>query len=82
MSAVVHLSAWRVSVDVNTTTYADRTPPLSVAEAAEYLNVTEHFVRRLVRERRIAFVKLGRHVRFAPADLDAFIEQGRREARA
>jgi hypothetical protein len=30
-------------------------------------------VRRLVFERRIAYVKLGRHVRIAARDLDAFI---------
>jgi excisionase family DNA binding protein len=31
------------------------------------------FVRRLVFERRIAYVKLGRHVRIASRDLEAFI---------
>jgi excisionase family DNA binding protein len=35
------------------------------------------FVRRLVFERRIAYVKLGRHVRIAARDLDAFIRAGR-----
>jgi excisionase family DNA binding protein len=34
-------------------------------------------VRRLIFERRIAFVKVGRHVRISPADLDAFIAAGR-----
>ena len=37
------------------------------------------FVRRLVFERRIAYVKLGRHVRIAARDLDAFIAAGRVE---
>jgi excisionase family DNA binding protein len=37
------------------------------------------FVRRLIAERRIAYVKLGRHVRIATADLDAFIRAGRVE---
>jgi hypothetical protein len=36
-------------------------------------------VRRLVFERRIAYVKLGRHVRIAACDLDAFIRAGRVE---
>ena len=54
---------------------------LDVAGAAEHLTVSEHFVRRLVRERRIPVVKIGRHVRFRLEDLDAFVEQGRREAR-
>jgi excisionase family DNA binding protein len=43
---------------------------LTVAETAEYLNTSERFVRRLIAERRIAFHHLGRHVRFALADLD------------
>jgi excisionase family DNA binding protein len=32
---------------------------LTVAEAAEYLNTSERFPRRLVEERRIRFVRLG-----------------------
>jgi excisionase family DNA binding protein len=46
---------------------------LSVEQAAERLGTSARFVRRLVFERRIAYVKLGRHVRIAPRDLDAFI---------
>jgi excisionase family DNA binding protein len=53
---------------------------LDVADAAAYLGVSPRFMRRLVAERRIAFVKLGRHVRFDVADLDRFIECGRVEA--
>jgi hypothetical protein len=34
-------------------------------------------VRRLVFQRRIAYVKLGRHVRIDAHDLDAFIRAGR-----
>jgi excisionase family DNA binding protein len=52
---------------------------LSVPEAALYLNTSVRFVRRLIAERRIAFHKLGAHVRFALVDLDAFIEAGRVE---
>jgi len=37
-------------------------------------------VRRLILERRIAYTKLGRHVRIAASDLDAFIAAGRIEA--
>lgn len=55
---------------------------LDVAQAAERLNVNEHYIRRLVRERRVAYVKLGRHVRFRSEDLDALIEQGRGPPRA
>jgi excisionase family DNA binding protein len=50
---------------------------LSVEQAAERLGTSARFVRRLVFQRRIAYVKLGRHVRIATRDLDAFIEAGR-----
>ena len=53
---------------------------LSVEQAAERLGTSARFVRRLVFERRIAYVKLGRHVRIAACDLDAFIRAGRVEA--
>jgi excisionase family DNA binding protein len=46
---------------------------LSAEQAAERLGTSVRFVRRLVFERRIAYVKLGRHVRIATGDLDAFI---------
>lgn len=50
---------------------------LDVAEAAAYLGVNESFVRRLVLERRIRYFKVGRFVRFRPADLDGFVDAGR-----
>lgn len=53
---------------------------LSVEEAAERLGTSVRFVRRLVFERRLAYTKLGRHVRIAASDLDAFIAAGRIEA--
>ena len=46
---------------------------LSVDQAARRLGTSVRFVRRLVFERRIAYVKLGRHIRIATRDLDAFI---------
>jgi len=52
---------------------------LTVEQAAERLGTSVRFVRRLVFERRIAYVKLGRHVRIAAGDLDAFITAGRVE---
>jgi excisionase family DNA binding protein len=54
---------------------------LSVEQAAERLGTSVRFVRRLVFERRIAYVKVGRHVRIATRDLDAFIAAGRVDAR-
>ena len=38
---------------------------LTVEEAAERMRTKPRFIRRLIAERRIAFVKLGRHVRIA-----------------
>ena len=54
-------------------------PLLDIAGAAAHLGVSEAFVRRLVLERRVRYFKVGKFVRFRPADLDAFVEAGRRE---
>jgi excisionase family DNA binding protein len=56
-------------------TMADRL--LTVEAAAERMSTSVRFVRRLIAERRIAFVKLGRHVRIAESDITAFIDAGR-----
>jgi excisionase family DNA binding protein len=53
---------------------------LSVEQAAERLGTSVRFVRRLVFERRIAYLKVGRHDRITARDLDAFIRAGRIEA--
>jgi excisionase family DNA binding protein len=55
---------------------------LTVEEAAGRLGTSTRFVRRLIAERRIAYTKLGRHVRIAARDLDAFVASGRVEARS
>lgn len=52
---------------------------LTVEEAAERLGTSPRFIRRLIAERRIAFTKLGRHVRIDTVDIDAFIAAGRVE---
>jgi excisionase family DNA binding protein len=49
----------------------------TVEQAAERLNTTPRFIRRLIAERRIAFTKLGRHVRIEADVLDAFVDAGR-----
>ncbi|WUH99653.1 helix-turn-helix domain-containing protein [Spirillospora sp. NBC_00431] len=57
----------------------DNTPAdrlLTVAEAAEYLNTSQRFPRRLIAERRIRFVKLGRFVRIPESALREFIAAG------
>ena len=50
---------------------------LTVEAAAEQMSTSVRFVRRLIAERRIAYVKIGRHVRITEADIAAFIEDGR-----
>jgi excisionase family DNA binding protein len=52
---------------------------LTVEAAAERLSTSTRFVRRLIAERRIEFVKIGRHVRISEAALFQFIEAGRIE---
>ena len=46
---------------------------LTVEQAADYLNITEHFVRRLIRERRIPFLKVGRLVRLRGTGIDEYL---------
>lgn len=53
---------------------------LTVPEVAERLGTSQRFVRRLIAERRIPYTKLGKHVRVADNDVDAFIAAGRVEA--
>jgi excisionase family DNA binding protein len=55
----------------------DRGPLLTVAQAGEYLGTGERFIRRLITERRIAYVKVGKHVRLERSTLDAFVDAGR-----
>jgi excisionase family DNA binding protein len=52
---------------------------LTVDTAAERMSTSVRFVRRLIAERRIAFVKLGRHVRISESALAEFIAAGRVE---
>jgi excisionase family DNA binding protein len=55
---------------------------LSVEQAAERLGTSVRFVRRLIAERRIAYVKVGRHVRLDPTDVEAFIAASRVKIRS
>jgi excisionase family DNA binding protein len=49
---------------------------LTVAQVAELLGTTERFPRRLIAERRITFVRVGRHVRIPESALAEFIAAG------
>jgi excisionase family DNA binding protein len=55
---------------------------LTVGEAAEFLGTSVRFVRRLIAERRIAYIRVGRHIRIAEADLVRFVAAGRVEVGA
>jgi excisionase family DNA binding protein len=55
---------------------------LTVGEAADRLGTSVRLVRRLIAERRIAYIKVGRLVRIAEGDLVGFVAAGRIEARA
>ncbi|MEU6276592.1 helix-turn-helix domain-containing protein [Streptomyces populi] len=46
---------------------------LSVDQAAEILGTSVRFPRRLIEERRITYVKVGRHVRIPESALREFI---------
>jgi excisionase family DNA binding protein len=49
---------------------------LTVNEVAELLATTERFPRRLIAERRIEFVRVGRHVRIPESALREFVAAG------
>jgi excisionase family DNA binding protein len=49
---------------------------LTVVQAAEILGTSERFPRRLIEERRIRFVRVGRHVRIPESALTEFITAG------
>lgn len=53
---------------------------LTVAEVADRLNTGERMARRLIAERRVPTVKIGRHVRVRAADLERWIEGNTRPA--
>lgn len=49
---------------------------LTIGQAAEILGTTSRFPRRLIAERRIRFVKVGRHVRIPESALVEFVAAG------
>jgi excisionase family DNA binding protein len=49
---------------------------LTVVQVAELLGTSERFPRRLIAERRIRFVRVGRHVRIPESALGEFIDAG------
>jgi excisionase family DNA binding protein len=49
---------------------------LTVSEAAAVLGTTSRFPRRLIAERRIRYVRVGRHVRIPVTAVEEFIAAG------
>ena len=43
--------------------------------AAQYLAIGERMLRRLQSQHKVAFVKVGRYVRFTQADLDDYVDK-------
>lgn len=56
-------------------------PLLTVEEAGEALGTGPRFPRRLIAERRIRYVKVGRHVRIPESALIEFVSSGTVEPR-
>lgn len=53
---------------------------LTLADVARITGTSERFARRLIQERRLPTVKVGRYVRVWPADLDAYLAAQTRPA--
>jgi excisionase family DNA binding protein len=71
--------------DLEATSTASRRPgaPLmDIGAAAERLSVSVRLVRRLVFERRIPYLKIGKYVRFDPDALDRWVQEQRVEPHA
>jgi excisionase family DNA binding protein len=61
---------------------ANRRALFDIADASSYLGCSERFLRRLIQERRIPFVRLGgTKIRFSPEDLDRWVDAQRVPAR-
>ena len=60
------------------TTTPDPHPLMHLPDVAARLGVNPRYVRRLVAERRIPFIKLGHLLRFDPAEVEAWLDGARR----
>ena len=54
---------------------------LDIDGAADHLNVSPRFIRRLVAQRRVNYLKNGKFVRFDQDELDEWVQQQRIDAR-
>ncbi|SCF63533.1 DNA binding domain-containing protein, excisionase family [Streptomyces sp. Cmuel-A718b] len=71
-SAIPHVPAQRTLQPEEVTT---TDPLLTVEQAAHRLGTGVRFIRRLVQERRIRYVKLGKPVRIPESAIAAYIEE-------
>jgi excisionase family DNA binding protein len=55
---------------------------IAVPALAERLGVTERFIRRLVAEDRVPFLKIGKFVRFDPREIEEWVDECRRQPTA
>ena len=55
-------------------TSRERRSLLDIEELATWLGIEVGFVRRLIAQRRIPFVKIGKFVRFDPNEIEAWID--------
>ena len=60
---------------MSSTVRSSEAPLVDISGAADRLGVSVRYVRRLVAERRIPYVKLGHYLRFDPAELDEWIDR-------
>ena len=51
-----------------------------IDQAAEYLNVSVRMIRRMVEEKRVAYIKIGKLIRIDKRDIDAYLAAQRIEA--
>ena len=50
---------------------------LTIDQVAEHLGTSRRHLRRLIAERRIPYVKVGRLIRFDPDEITAWLDAGR-----
>lgn len=55
-----------------------RAPLMNIDETARFLNTSPRFMRRLVQERRVPYLKVGRFIRFDPDEIDTWLDDCRR----
>ena len=50
---------------------------LDIDHLAQHLGTSQRHIRRLIAEKRIPYLKVGRLIRFDPAEIAAWLDRGR-----